>query len=33
LIAEGVLVFPDRLLLYGRANDYTLVTVSVWRRT
>lgn len=31
LIVEGVLDFADRLLVYGRSNDYTLVTVPVWR--
>lgn len=32
LIAQGVLVFADRLLLYGRDNDAKLVVVPVWRR-
>ena len=32
LTAQGVLVFADRLLLYGRSNDNKLVTVPVWRR-
>jgi len=31
LIVEGVLVFADRLLVYGHSNDYTLITVPVWR--
>lgn len=31
LIADGVLVFADRLLLYGHSG-YNLVTVPVWRR-
>jgi hypothetical protein len=31
LIVDGVLVFADRLLVYGRGNDDSLVTVSVWR--
>ena len=32
LTAHGVLVFADRLLLYGRDNDAKLVVVPVWRR-
>jgi hypothetical protein len=32
VIEPAVLVFADRLLIYGRSNAGTLVTIPVWRR-